>query len=542
MTSMPPASTSPPTSTSYSLAPFFATISFLVFLLDVPPLFWHIHKRNIPFIALISWVIIVNLFSFLNAVIWPSPASILPPNYSGTGLCDVEVKILVGSYSGLPCAFLAILRSLAHVLDTSRVNLSPTPAQKIRRIATELAICFVIPISMMATHYIVQSNRYYVWTISGCNPSADFSWPTIALIFIWPAIVSVIDGYYATLLLVRIIKYRRDFGAILARSSLTKSRFLKPLAISLICTLGIIPTSFYILVVNSQHGLHPYSWDRVHNLKRWHAVAVDGQGSVLFDRWIRLAAGVLIFILFGLGRDAKAMYKGWLIKIGLAKIFPSLKQQSTRNSNSSRGGAPKSLKDTLATLCSKVCGHPTKRHIASTSSTDDHLITASTSSKRSWYKMRKHSQSTTASELPTMATSSAPTSATKKDNRLSTGSSQLEPLSARTTTSAFASSILDRLSQISSSSVDASQPSSPTKEGAREGKESDDAPFDGTTDAQAGDGRGSHKRIVSVSSTADGEPSVNRASVVVSDEEDEEVMRSDSVYVGRRMWVETEEV
>lgn len=46
--------------------------------------------------------------------------------------------------------------------------------------------------------------------------------------------------------------------------------------------------------------------------------------TVLYDRWANLACGALVFLFFGLGRDAKNMYREWLVKIGLGRLFPVL--------------------------------------------------------------------------------------------------------------------------------------------------------------------------------------------------------------------------
>ena len=50
-------------------------------------------------------------------------------------------------------------------------------------------------------------------------------------------------------------------------------------------------------------------------------------GVVQFDRWIRIALGFTVFFCFGLGQDAIAMYRDWLLKCGLGKIFPKLRRQ-----------------------------------------------------------------------------------------------------------------------------------------------------------------------------------------------------------------------
>jgi pheromone a factor receptor len=59
--------------------------------------------------------------------------------------------------------------------------------------------------------------------------------------------------------------------------------------------------------------------------------------TVLYDRWINLACGCLIFFFFGMGKDAKGMYREWLIKVGLGRVFPVLLVES-HGASSQRGG------------------------------------------------------------------------------------------------------------------------------------------------------------------------------------------------------------
>lgn len=88
-----------------------------------------------------------------------------------------------------------------------------------------------------------------------------------------------------------------------------------------------LPLQFYVLYRNASFPQHPYSWNDIHGPSWWQIIKIPTGGSVIFDRWIRIALGFTIFIFFGLGKDATAMYRSWLLKIGLARIFPSLNGQ-----------------------------------------------------------------------------------------------------------------------------------------------------------------------------------------------------------------------
>ena len=53
-------------------------------------------------------------------------------------------------------------------------------------------------------------------------------------------------------------------------------------------------------------------------------------GSVYYDRWIQIALGFGVFIFFGLGHDAQAQYRKWLLKAGFGRVFPGLYRQPSR--------------------------------------------------------------------------------------------------------------------------------------------------------------------------------------------------------------------
>lgn len=169
-------------------------LAILSIILCLPPLVWHTKKRNFPASCLIVWFLFDNLFNFINPLIWPTDE--ITSWWSGEGLCDVETKIMVGSYVGVVGALGCIFRSLAVALDTDSAVLIPSKAQRMRKFLFEMAFCVGFPVYMMATHYIIQPRRYMISAIVGCTPYYDMSWPSTALHFIWPPIVCLMDVYY----------------------------------------------------------------------------------------------------------------------------------------------------------------------------------------------------------------------------------------------------------------------------------------------------------------------------------------------------------
>jgi pheromone a factor receptor len=92
-----------------------------------------------------------------------------------------------------------------------------------------------------------------------------------------------------------------------------------------------LPTQLYFFYGNIVFPKIRYSWKLIHEPSAWNQIGlIPGGGHALIDRWILSASAFLVFIFFGLGRDATEMYRGWLLAIGLGRIFPSLHEPRYR--------------------------------------------------------------------------------------------------------------------------------------------------------------------------------------------------------------------
>ena len=144
---------------------------------------------------------------------------------------------------------------------------------------------------------------------------------------------------HQVILLIRLRRYRNDVAKMLIAHNTNKSRFYRLLAMSLILLLALLPLQAVVFYFNlTSPGWTPsYSWTETH--KTFDQIYVQKTGDyVIFDRWFRPAAGLLVFVFFGVGRDAIEMYKGWARKIGLSYFFARLlstdqkpKQQRTKS-------------------------------------------------------------------------------------------------------------------------------------------------------------------------------------------------------------------
>jgi pheromone a factor receptor len=97
--------------------------------------------------------------------------------------------------------------------------------------------------------------------------------------------------------------------------------------ICIIWVSGYIPVECYVLYSNlATFDLKPFSWSTVHDPENWKKIVmVPSGGKIMYDRWIWLSCGFLVFVFFGFGKDAVNMYRTGLLAIGMGKIFPALR-------------------------------------------------------------------------------------------------------------------------------------------------------------------------------------------------------------------------
>ncbi|WEW56429.1 a-factor receptor [Emydomyces testavorans] len=314
--------------------------ALLSLLFCIPPLVWHSRNKNFPAVCLTVWVIIANVYNFVNPFIWPTDD--IPSWWNGHGYCDIQAKLITGAGVGLAGPLACIFRSLAKVLDTDRATLMPSKGEKRRTLAFDITFCVIIPIFVMSIHYIIQENRYFIYAIVGCMPSYVSSWPSTIVGYMWPPLILTVAAVYAGLVVYRLIKYKREFNYIVSTSSTTtKSRFVRLLTLALVLLLGSYPVQMYVLYFNvtAFQPWKPFSWSEVHG-PEWQKIdKYPMNGKVFFDRWIQVTAGFLLFAFFGFGRDATLMYRSFLLKLGLGRCFPGLEHPHIMGSGEGSSGS-----------------------------------------------------------------------------------------------------------------------------------------------------------------------------------------------------------
>ena len=179
----------------YSTAILFSILAWFSWLLCIAPLVWHISQRNVAASSLVLWIILTNFPLGINAIIWGHDN--VDDWWNGVVWCDINVRIQVGAQVSLGAAVAMILRRLAQVMDTRNITVAPSRGSKMRRHLVELAWCWGYPLVLILFYIPIQSVRYHIWGIEGCNSAYDPDWKSLVLNAMWVPITMCLVVYYA---------------------------------------------------------------------------------------------------------------------------------------------------------------------------------------------------------------------------------------------------------------------------------------------------------------------------------------------------------
>lgn len=175
-----------------SIALFVCTLS-ISFTVIVPLIKYAFHK-NLAACTLICWLLLGNLFTVINAIIWHNDD--FASWYDGVGLCDLEAKLYYPIFVGIPAAILGLTRNLARCMNVDSFSITTTKQDRLHRFFIDCTTLYLVPVLQIGLHYITQINRYYITAVGGCAPSFDQSWPTIVIFFMWQEIFPLAACYY----------------------------------------------------------------------------------------------------------------------------------------------------------------------------------------------------------------------------------------------------------------------------------------------------------------------------------------------------------
>jgi pheromone a factor receptor len=105
------------------------------------------------------------------------------------------------------------------------------------------------------------------------------------------------------------------------------------------------PILIYYFYLNIAYPLHAYSFSFIHDPLYWPVIVfwqtADGPKGMQYDAWCWVAMGFLVCCFWGWNEEAGELWRGWLVKLGLGRYWPSLRltarERRERESSRSRG-------------------------------------------------------------------------------------------------------------------------------------------------------------------------------------------------------------
>ncbi|KAH8590009.1 pheromone A receptor-domain-containing protein [Bisporella sp. PMI_857] len=321
-----------------------STVSGLLILSNVVPFLSLYSAKQIPACTIIIVTDIILFFTFINAIIWPTDN--FATWWNGAGLCDIEVILRSVFATLIESATCCLTRNLSIAVDVdNNPRLFETTAMRRRRLMGELVLCFGIPFFQLVFHYFIQSGRYAIVTVYGCTDVIDNSWVTVFLFLIWPVIFTLMNLYYAVLVLIRLRRHRGNLSSTLSSSGsrFTARRFMKLYFICILFFVIQLPPilAFFYFNLKNFLPLQQYSWSQAHDPKVWPLIiyfTAKDYPLLQYYGWPATFLGLAIFIFYGMNKEAIERYRAFVVFIGLGKFWPSLKQpmESRRRGSTSR--------------------------------------------------------------------------------------------------------------------------------------------------------------------------------------------------------------
>ncbi|ETS62568.1 pheromone receptor a1 [Moesziomyces aphidis] len=294
------------------LTPFFALAAAALVLLPLP---YHIKSRNVGTLALSIWLFIGNIDGAINSMVWWHSTS-----NKAAFFCELM-------YIAIPACNLVIARKLESIASTRQVH--ATASDQRRSVIFELMITVGAPLVYVAFMIVNQTNRFGILEEAGCWPFLKLSWAWVVLVAAPVIVVSSISVIYSVLAFRWFWIRRRQFQAVLASSASTinQSRYVRLLALTAVDILLFFPIYLGTTAAEIRSAIvKPYgSWSQVHEdfgiIPEYPAVLIEAQGlgpSIIISKIVCPVSGVICFVLFGLGQEARQGYKATVLRALIA--------------------------------------------------------------------------------------------------------------------------------------------------------------------------------------------------------------------------------
>jgi len=150
---------------------------------------WRIPGRPLSSLLLLSWLFSYAVFASVDSIVWAGENLGSTPD--GMGYCDVAARVKGVTPMGVLGSTIGVGRFLVHTTDVLRPR-TETTARIVRRNVIDAILGIGLPILFVLLKWIVESSRYSILGVMGCQDTVDGSWLGIPLYFIWPPLFTLV--------------------------------------------------------------------------------------------------------------------------------------------------------------------------------------------------------------------------------------------------------------------------------------------------------------------------------------------------------------
>ncbi|KAH3667291.1 hypothetical protein OGAPHI_002940 [Ogataea philodendri] len=293
------------------LRAFLIFIQTFCFVLNVPPMLWHINSRNVPASALLVYLEIWMIQGLVGTIIWGGDNFV--DNWDGRGWCDLIVRVQIMAQIGIPGAIFCISLNLLLILMANKWTEMWFSRWK-TKMAFELFCVLGFPVLVAAFVYFGMMFRYGITQCAGCRLMMANYGISVLLYYFWLFFWAVLGFITAAGTLVVFFVKRTNTRNILqcTNSGYSLRKFNKLLLFSVLVIAAMFPlklVSLILMVRDMKPGFKP---DFAKNLYWDIILRIPYKASQDAERWILISVSIVSFCLFGLGEDAVQMYVGWV--------------------------------------------------------------------------------------------------------------------------------------------------------------------------------------------------------------------------------------
>lgn len=173
--------------------PIFNGLAMLIVYLPMRDFY---RKGNFAACSMIFAITMLNLYQFINAIIWQNDNQ--STWFSGVGLCDIEVYSRYMFTTALLTTMACFIKNLADVFNTEEHSFAATSTMRSKKLFIDILFCWLLPVSQSIVHYFITLGRFGVFPVYGCYDEMDNSWPYIVVYLIWGPIFTLFAAFHGS--------------------------------------------------------------------------------------------------------------------------------------------------------------------------------------------------------------------------------------------------------------------------------------------------------------------------------------------------------